>query len=94
MLGVRPIGVTVSMFTLIGSITMLILSFHGVMVWRLGFALIAFLALSLSIFWLRVVNRDWVRSAAECYAERLIESLDTLMPLSVDQAPPNAGSGN
>ncbi|MFJ5915765.1 hypothetical protein ACIQFW_08200 [Streptomyces ardesiacus] len=73
---------------------MLTLSFHGVVVWRLGFALIAFQALSLSIFWLRVVSRDWVRSSAECYAERLIESVDTLMPLSVDQGPTNAGSGN
>lgn len=93
MLGVRPTGLAASLTVLAGSIAVLGLSFYGLTIWRLGFCLVASVSLTLSYFWLKVVRPDWVRSAAECYAERLFESLDTLTPIKVEQTPPNTGTG-
>ncbi|MFD4001906.1 hypothetical protein [Streptomyces rubiginosohelvolus] len=35
-------------------------------------------SLILAVFWWKAVSSDWVRSAAEDYAERLLDVLDVL----------------
>lgn len=93
MLGIRFLGMFLSVSTFLGSASGVIWSFASADVWRLDYSFIVSVSLLLFFLWLRVVRSEWVRDAAECYAERLIESLDTLMPLGAEQPPPSVGPG-
>ncbi len=88
MLGIRNIGLGVSMTVLLGTLGAVFVSLHGLVVWRAGFALVAVVSLLLGVFWWRVVDSDWVRSAATNYAERLLDSLEVLLPVASEHCGP------
>lgn len=90
MLGMRTVGLFVSTSTCIATLGFAVGSFYGLPIWSLGFTLVAAASLILTLIWWRVVNPDWVRAAARDYAERLLDSLDSLLPVEAQQA--QAGS--
>ncbi|MEU6516851.1 hypothetical protein [Streptomyces sp. NPDC046978] len=85
MLGMRTIGLAVSMTVFFGTIGAVYASLYGLVVWRAGFVLVSVISLSLGVFWWKAVNSDWVRNAATDYAERLLDSLDVLLPVSSER---------
>ncbi len=93
MLGMRKIGLTVSVTVFLGTAGAAIASFYALVVWKVGFVLVSVVSLFLSAFWWKAVNSRWVESAAKCYADRLLESLDVLLPIDSEQPqgedPPN-----
>lgn len=86
MLGMRTVGLSISVSACIATLGFAIGSFYGLPIWRVGFSLVAAASLILTLIWWRVVNPDWVRSAARDYAERLLDSLDVLLPIETQQA--------
>lgn len=91
LLGMRPVGLFVSLTACSGSAAGAVASHFGWLAWKAGFVLVACASLILSIFWWRVVKSDWVRSAANDYAERLLDSLDVL-PLILQENGPDVSS--
>jgi hypothetical protein len=89
MLGMRKISLVVSWTVFIASAAGMVASYYGVLVWKPGFAVAACASLGLSLFWWRVVNSDWVKSAAHDYAERLLDALDVLPLPPQENAPAN-----
>ena len=80
LLGLRRTGMAVAAVTVIVAIVMVLAS-SGRFAHRaaqygpgLGVAMIGLL------FWVLIVNRDWVRVPAEAYGDRLIEAVDVLAP--------------
>ena len=78
MLGLRPWGLAVSLVTLAASTALLLLSSGSFDDRAARWCLPVAVSLVLAGFWWRVVTPAWVRVPADAYAERLIESLDTL----------------
>ncbi|MFF9083458.1 hypothetical protein ACF1BR_27615 [Streptomyces rubiginosohelvolus] len=78
MLGIRPIGLTVSIIFFLAGVGGIVASHYGIVVWKSGFILTSCASLILAVFWWKAVSSDWVRSAAEDYAERLLDALDVL----------------
>jgi hypothetical protein len=94
MLGMRNIGLTVSVAVFLGTTGAAIASFYALVVWKAGFVLVSVASLLLSAFWWKAVNPTWVKSAATCYADRLLDSLDVLLPIDSEQPQgedPNTG---
>ncbi|MFF9627079.1 hypothetical protein [Streptomyces griseosporeus] len=87
MLGVRTIGLTTSLAVSGMAVVAVAASYYGMLAWKIGFVLVAVVGLTLSVFWWRVVNSEWVRSAAEDYAERLLDALDVLPIALVENTP-------
>jgi hypothetical protein len=80
MLGLRWIGLAVALATLVCSATLLIIA-GGTLADRAErYVPGAAIALLLLPFWLRVVSPHWVRVPAEAYADRLMESVEILVP--------------
>ncbi|MGH2866603.1 MAG: hypothetical protein ACRDNK_03410 [Solirubrobacteraceae bacterium] len=78
LLGLRPIGSTVALITILTAGLLLALA-HGPFEQRaarygsgLGIAVIEL------GFWLLIVTKDWVKRPAEAYAARLMESVELL----------------
>ncbi|MFF0793288.1 hypothetical protein [Streptomyces spiralis] len=92
MLGVRSLGLAISIFVCAATVGAVAASYYGLLVWKIGFALVAIVSLALSLFWWKLVNSDWVKSAASDYAERLLEVLDVL-PLAPSANVSGDGSG-
>jgi membrane protein implicated in regulation of membrane protease activity len=86
MLGMRTVGLFISTSASTATLGLAIGSFYGLPIWKLGFTLVAAASLMLTLIWWRVVNSDWVRDAARDYAERLLDSLDVLLPIEAQQA--------
>lgn len=78
MLGIRPIGLAVSVTAFLASMGGIVASHYGLIIWKDGFAVTACASLGLVFFWWRVVNSEWVKSAANDYAERLLDALEVL----------------
>ena len=69
----KPFGVVFCVVGIIGSI---LLKFAG---YNLGYNMVAAALCALSLLlWLVTINSDWVRSAADIYADRLFASVDNL----------------
>lgn len=86
MLGMRRVGLFLSTSACIATLGFAVESLHGLPIWRTGFTLVAAASLILTLVWWRVVNPDWVQAAARNYAERLLDSLDVLLPIETQQA--------
>lgn len=78
MFGMRAIGLSISLAVCVACTAGVVASYCGLLVWKPGFALAAGASLGLALFWWRIVNAEWVRSAANDYAERLFDALDVL----------------
>lgn len=89
LLGMRRFGLSASLMTAVGAAIVALLSLRDVGVWEVGFLLTSAVSLLLSFMWWKVVTPKWVREAANAYAERLVESLDVLLP--VESSPPEPG---
>jgi hypothetical protein len=90
MLGLRTFGISISAVGFLGAAVPFLLSvFDGLEVSRFSFALVAALCLVELIMWSIVVKADWVRRAADAYAARLMEAVETLQR-SQDPEPPGA----
>ncbi|MEU8959549.1 hypothetical protein AB0C93_35275 [Streptomyces sp. NPDC048518] len=74
----RTIGLSISLVVCVACTAGVVAYFYGLLVWETGFALAAGVSLGLALFWWRIVNAEWVRSAANDYAERLLDALDVL----------------
>ncbi len=89
-LGLRSIGGVVAATALIASITLLIVDAGGAAS-RFGrWGTSAALALALLIFWWRAATPDWVRRAAEIYADRLFEAVHNLSRVSPRRSSPSS----
>jgi hypothetical protein len=77
-LGIRPFGLTIASIALAVTVVAFALDDAGLtsrLVRWGGCAAVAAVALA---FWWRVVTEDWVKRSAEIYADRLLESVETL----------------
>ncbi len=70
LLGLKPIGLFLVVVVLIAGAIAAAVDFHPVDAVALGIDLLVALA------WVAVVNRAWVRQAADTYADRLFETLE------------------
>lgn len=86
MLGMRTVGLWTSLAVCAACAGGVVASYYKLLVWKPGFALAACVSLALAFFWWRIVNSEWVRSAANDYAERLLDALDVL-PLTPQESP-------
>jgi hypothetical protein len=75
-LGLRPVAIAVAAVSLIVSVAFLFAGDPGDRWSRWGVS--AVIAGAALIFWCRVVTPAWAREAAEVYADRLLEAVDTL----------------
>ncbi|WP_331452983.1 hypothetical protein [Streptomyces sp. SS162] len=91
MYGMRAVGLVISLSVGAGTLGTLAASLYDFVVWKSGFAVVSVISFLLFVFWWRVVNSAWVRSAANNYAERLLDSLDVLLPIESEQAPTGNG---
>jgi hypothetical protein len=76
LLGLRRIGIIISILTFVCAVGLAVFTSSTEHLGTWG--TVAAVALIALIFWWRVVTGEWVRRAAELYADRLIESADTL----------------
>jgi hypothetical protein len=72
-LGLKPIGVVVAVGASLASVELMLANSFSFRFF--GPLIVGVVAL---IFWLALVRQPWVRSAAEPYAIRLLEALETL----------------
>jgi hypothetical protein len=78
LLGLKPIGIAVAILTL-ALAAVLFVATAGAADERLArYAPAVVVAAGLLAFWLLIVNRTWVRVAADAYARQLIETAETL----------------
>jgi hypothetical protein len=79
MLGLRPWGLWVAFASALAALAGLAITLAGIAKFPEGFlsAVLAVSVVALVIWW-RVVTRDWVKRAAESYAERLFEATESL----------------
>ncbi|WP_045877678.1 hypothetical protein [Pseudofrankia sp. DC12] len=81
MLGLRPFGLSATLAALIGAAVVLALRGMSVtLISPLGFAAVVLFSLAALVLWRRVVTPDWVKVAADAYADRLLETTETLTP--------------
>lgn len=77
-LGIRPAGSLVSLAALTASVVLLIVD-DGSVASRFGrWGASALLAAVLLVFWRGFVTADWVRRAADLYADRLLDAIHLL----------------
>jgi hypothetical protein len=79
MLGLKPLGIWISAAAAVVALVALIAALAG----RINASEISLLAalaaaLLLLVVWIRTVTSDWVKRAADAYAERLLEATETL----------------
>jgi CHASE2 domain-containing sensor protein len=72
-LGLKPIAILVAIG--IGVLSLVLAAIDS---WPPGFVVPAVVSVLALVFWVWVVTPDWVRSAAETYAARLMEAVETL----------------
>ncbi|MBD2463386.1 hypothetical protein H6G89_20345 [Oscillatoria sp. FACHB-1407] len=77
--GLKPVGITLSLFGLAASVTVIVLK---LLVWKNSVPLSAIAcgigSLILLILWITLFTPTWVKIAADAYAERLLEACEHL----------------
>lgn len=75
LLGLKPIGITLSLLALVADI------FIGIKLnLVLESVIIGIVHLSVLLIWVIAIDEDWVREVADRYANRLLEAMDELDP--------------
>lgn len=77
-LGLRPLGLVLAVLGAITSVTLCITGTRTLAKEFESWGWPGIVSVVSVVFWLVVVNPEWVRKPAETYAERLIEAADTL----------------
>ena len=74
--GMKPLGLAVSIVSLIGVLLYSILGSENAISLLKTNSILLGLLFSVSIIWIFVITKQWVRTPAFAYAERLLESID------------------
>lgn len=94
LLAIRPLGLPLSITCALIEIGSCLRSFHLSGRFEIDSAIFAGLDLFLAYCWWRIVSPDWVRRAADAYAERLLAASENLPPPKIAAAsevkPPEA----
>lgn len=72
-LGIRPFGLAIAAASFLLSLGLSLTSDDPV-----SWIITAGVSAVLAVYWWRVVTDEWVRDAAEAYADRMMEALETL----------------
>lgn len=78
--GLRPIGISASLFSMLGALAWLYLKRRSTGEISTELVVASVITLLLLLLWLFYFSSDWVHVPAEAYAERLVEAIDSLTP--------------
>ncbi len=90
--GMRPAGITLAVLGVLAGITAIVTNANAPTATMAAPIIAAFLNVGLLVFWIFRFTPDWVRIAAEAYAERLLETAEAPPPPTSEPGTPLADS--